>query len=888
MNVSEIRLPFVRTLAFVRGATSASSARHENAETTVLLDAADRTPSALIEQLQTRLAGLTEEEVGERRAVHGRNAVAHERRTSWPTLLFNNLKNPFIAVLVLLGAVSYATDDMKGTVVVSVMVVVSVVMRFLQEYRSSKAADTLRSLVLTTATVSRDGKRCEVPFEDLVPGDIVHLSAGDMVPADVRLLSAKDVFVSQSALTGESLPVEKLDQESAGSPAGTHALGRANLCFMGTNLVSGTATAVVILTGSRTQFGSLAKSVVNQRALTSFDKGVNRVSWVLIRFMLVMVPVVFLLNGFVKGDFKQAFLFAIAVAVGLTPEMLPMVVTANLARGAVAMSRHKVIVKRLNAIQNLGAMDVLCTDKTGTLTQDKVVLEKHLNLTGRSDLRVLELAYLNSYYQTGLKNLLDRAVLEHVELAHELDVLQHYTKVDEIPFDFTRRRMSVVVANGDTRHVLICKGAVEEMLTVCSGAELGGDVVALSSERQREALALVRGLNEEGFRVVAVASKTLPPQDVTYSVSDERDLVLAGFMAFLDPPKASASQAIAALQGHGVRVVVLTGDNDVVTRRVCRDVGLPIDRVVLGHEVDDASDTEVADLAETTAVFAKLNPAQKARIVRALQGCGHTVGYLGDGINDAPALRDADVGISVDTATDIARESADIILLEKSLLVLEDGVLRRREVYGNIVKYIKMTASSNFGNVFSVLIASAVLPFLPMLPVQLLIQNLLYDFSQLSLPWDRMDPEFLTKPRKWDASGIARFMAYIGPISSVFDVTTFAVLWFVMGASTVARQGVFQSGWFIEGLLSQTLIVHMIRTKKVPFLQSTAALPVLLLTTAVMAVGIYLPFSRLGGATGMARLPWTYFPWLAVTLLAYCVLTQGVKTWYIRRFHAWL
>ncbi len=888
MNLSEIRLPFVRALTFERGPASAPSTRHENAETISLLDAADRTQSALLEQLQTRLSGLTDEEVRERRTVHGRNTVAHERATPWMMLLLNNLKNPFIGVLALLGAVSYATDDVKGTAVVSVMVVVSVAMRFVQEYRSSKAADTLRTLVLTTATVSRDGQRCEMPFEDLVPGDILHLSAGDMVPADVRLLSAKDVFVSQSALTGESLPVEKLEQEPFQSPAVADALARPNLCFMGTNLVSGTATTVVILTGARTQFGSLAKSVVEHRALTSFDKGVNRVTWVLIRFMLVMVPVVFLLNGFVKGDFKEAFLFAIAVAVGLTPEMLPMVVTANLARGAVAMSRHKVIVKRLNAIQNLGAMDVLCTDKTGTLTQDKVVLEKHLNLTGTSDLRVLELAYLNSYYQTGLKNLLDRAVLEHVELAHEFDVLQHFTKVDEIPFDFTRRRMSVVVANGETRQVLICKGAVEEMLTVCSGAELGAEVVTLSPARQQEALALVRGLNEEGFRVVAVASKTLPPHDATYGVSDERGLVLAGFMAFLDPPKASASDAIAALRGHGVRVVVLTGDNDVVTRRVCCDVGLPIDRVVLGHEVDDASDAELADLSESTAVFAKLTPAQKARIVRALQGRGHTVGYLGDGINDAPALRDADVGISVDTATDIARESADIILLEKSLLVLEDGVLRGREVYGNIVKYIKMTASSNFGNVFSVLIASAVLPFLPMLPVQLLIQNLLYDFSQLSLPWDRMDPEFLTKPRKWDANGIARFMAYIGPISSVFDVTTFAVLWFVIGASTVARQGLFQSGWFIEGLLSQTLIVHMIRTKKVPFIQSTAALPVLLLTTGVMAVGIYLPFSRLGIATGMARLPWGYFPWLAVTLLAYCALTQGVKTWYIRRFHAWL
>ncbi len=888
MNLSEVRLPNVRALAIARAETSAPNARPENAETAVLLAAADCDGSTLIDRLKTRLTGLTEEEVCDRRAVHGRNAVAHERSTPWPMLLLNNLKNPFIGVLVLLGAVSFATDDLKGTVVVSVMVVVSVVMRLLQEYRSSKAADALRTMVLTTATVSRDGRRCEVPFDELVPGDIVHLSAGDMVPADVRLLTAKDVFVSQSALTGESLPVEKLEQEPPASRAAADVLARANLCFMGTNLVSGTATALAVLTGARTQFGSLAKTVVNQRAVTSFDKGVNRVTWVLIRFMLVMVPVVFLLNGFVKGDWKEAFLFAIAVAVGLTPEMLPMVVTANLARGAVAMSRHKVIVKRLNAIQNLGAMDVLCTDKTGTLTQDHVVLEKHLDLTGTSDLRVLELAYLNSYYQTGLKNLLDRAVLHHVELAHEFDVLQHYTKVDEIPFDFTRRRMSVVVSNGDSRHVVICKGAVEEMLAVCSTAELGGEIVDLSSARRLAALALVRSLNEEGFRVVAVASKTLPPQEATYSVGDERDLVLAGFMAFLDPPKASAGQAIGALQRHGVRVVVLTGDNDVVTRRVCRDVGLPIDRVALGQDVDVASDAELAEMSESTAIFAKLTPAQKARIVRALQGRGHTVGYLGDGINDAPALRDADVGISVDTATDIARESADIILLEKSLLVLEDGVLRGREVYGNIVKYIKMTASSNFGNVFSVLVASAVLPFLPMLPVQLLIQNLLYDFSQLSLPWDRMDREFLTKPRKWDATGIARFMAYIGPISSVFDVTTFGVLWFVIGASTVARQGVFQSGWFIEGLLSQTLIVHMIRTKKVPFLQSTAALPVLVLTTAVMSVGIYLPFSRLGSATGMAHLPWTYFPWLAVTLLAYCALTQGVKTWYIRRFHAWL
>ena len=608
-------------------------------------------------------------------------------------------------------------------------------------------------------------------------------------------------------------------------------------------------------------FGSLAKSVVGHRTLTSFDRGVNAVTWVLIRFILVMVPIVFLLNGFVKGDFKEAFLFAIAVAVGLTPEMLPMVVTANLARGAVKMAKQKVIVKRLNAIQNLGAMDVLCTDKTGTLTEDRVVMEKHRNIRGEVDLRVLEYAYLNSYYQTGLKNLLDRAVLDHVELEHQLDVLQHAEKIDEIPFDFLRRRMSVVVSNPSRERVLICKGAVEEVFAICTQVDLGDQVLPFSDALCDEATAVVRALNEDGFRVVAVAHKTVPVSKDIYSVADEHDLVLAGFIGFLDPPKETAREAIAALHAHGVDVVVLTGDNDIVTRRVCRDVGIPADAVVLGSQLEGLSDDELQTAVQGVSIFAKLNPLQKARIIRALQQRGHTVGYLGDGINDAAALRDADVGISVDTATDIARESADIILLEKSLLVLETGVLKGREVYGNIIKYIKMTASSNFGNVFSVLVASAFIPFLPMLPVQLLVLNLLYDFSQLSLPWDRMDAEFLRIPRKWDTTGIARFMVWIGPISSVFDITTFLLLWFVFHAKGPGGEAIFQSGWFIESLLSQTLIVHMIRTEKIPFLQSRAAVPVLLLTSVIMGVGLYLPYSTTGvgrepraGAGGVLRL----------------------------------
>jgi Mg2+-importing ATPase len=879
-------------------ATGASSA---------LLDASKDQVTSVFETLGTTPEGLTESDVLSRLELYGHNTVAHERATPWPQMLLNNFRNPFILVLFVLGAVSYATGDLRGTAVVSVMVGVSVVMRFFQEFRSSRAAEALRAMVRTTATVTRrysqnadpellvSDKR-EVPFEDLVPGDIVHLSAGDMIPADIRLIGSKDLYVSQSALTGEAMPVEKYDtlagvvEKSADetSIGGVNALDHNNLCFMGTTVISGAGTAVVVSTGSQTVFGSLAKSIVGHRTLTSFDRGVNAVTWVLIRFIVVMVPIVFLLNGLVKGDFKEAFLFAIAVAVGLTPEMLPMVVTANLAKGAVTMAKQKVIVKRLNAIQNLGAMDVLCTDKTGTLTQDRVMLEKHRDVRGEISLPVLEYAYLNSYYQTGLKNLLDRAVLEHVELEHEIDVLQHAEKVDEIPFDFLRRRMSVVVTNPSRERVLICKGAVEEVFSICTHVDLDGQVRPFSGALRDQANAVVRALNEDGFRVVAVAHKTVPLSTDVFSVADEHDLVLAGFIGFLDPPKDSARDAIAALRAHGVNVVVLTGDNDIVTRRVCREVGIPADHVVLGSQLDDLSDDALRTIVEQTSIFAKLNPLQKARIIRALQRGGHTVGYLGDGINDAAALRDADVGISVDTATDIARESADIILLEKSLLVLETGVLKGREVYGNIIKYIKMTASSNFGNVFSVLVASAFIPFLPMLPVQLLVLNLLYDFSQLSLPWDRMDAEFLRIPRKWDTTGIARFMMWIGPISSVFDITTFLLLWFVFHANGPAGEPLFQSGWFIESLLSQTLIIHMIRTEKIPFIQSRAAVQVLLLTSLIMGVGLYLPYSTLGAAVSLVHLPATFFVWLVVTLLSYGALTQLVKTWYMRRFHAWL
>ncbi len=848
-------------------------------------------------ELETTHAGLRDAEVEKRRLHFGRNLVAHEKPPAWYKQLGHAFANPFNLLVTTLAVVSAFTGDTKAVVVIGLMVVLSTGLRFAQEFRSNKAAEALRALVRTSTTVEREGdefspestltRRREIPMEELVPGDIVYLSAGDMIPADVRLIAAKDLFVTQSALTGEAMPVEKV--ERAERPATPLAITELpTICFMGTSVVSGTARAVVATTGTRTLVGGMAKGLVGQRVTTSFDVGVHKVSWLFIRFILVMVPVVFLLNGFSKHDWLQAFLFGLAIAVGLTPEMLPMIVTTNLAKGAVAMARHKTIVKRLSSIQNFGAMDVLCTDKTGTLTQDKVVLMRHINVVGEEDDWVLALAYLNSYYQTGLKNLLDVAVLEHGEIHAELKIDRAYGKTDEIPFDFTRRRMSVVVDHEGMHHQLICKGAVEEVLAVCTRAHDEDRVVELDAERREDAKELVAELNEDGFRVVAVAYRDFPRSHGAYSVADESDLVLAGFIGFLDPPKESAAPALRALAQHGVQMKILTGDNDLVTRKVCRDVGLDPEHIITGSQLAGLDDSGIGDIADHGVVFCKLTPDDKVRIVRALRARGHTVGFMGDGINDAGALRESDVGISVDTAVDIAKESADIILLEKSLMVLEEGVIEGRKTFGNTIKYIKMTASSNFGNVFSVLVASAFLPFLPMLPIQLLTNNLLYDFSQASIPWDEMDSEYLTVPRKWLADDIGRFMIFIGPISSIFDIVTYLLMWFVFAANRPSEQALFHSGWFIESLLTQTLIVHMIRTSKVPFVQSRAAWPVLALTAVIMFCGIVLPFSFFGPKLGLVPLPASYFAWLAAILLSYSLLTQAMKVWYIRRFRNWL
>ena len=846
-----------------------------------LLDSARLETTTILTQLNTSPAGLSQEEYEARLEQYGPNVVARERRQSPLLRLLDNIKNPLVILLTALGLLSYFTSDVQGAIVIAIMVLLGVVLRFFQEMRADNAAERLKAMVSTTATVIRNGMRQEVALQELVPGDIVQLSAGDMIPADVRILTAKDLFINQAALTGESLPVEKTS--AVPGSKGYDALEMPNIGFLGSNVESGTASAVVILTGSATYFGSLASSITGLRQLTSFDKGINKFTWLMISFMLVMVPAVFVINGVSKGNWLEAFLFALAVAVGLTPEMLPMIVTVNLSKGAIAMSHKKVIVKRLNSIQNFGAMDVLCTDKTGTITEGRIVLEKHLDVSGHENDEILYQAYLNSYYQTGLKNLMDVAVLDHVQLERRALVDDRYHKIDEIPFDFRRRRMSVVVEDDEGNRLLITKGAVEELFNISTCVEVRGEVLERLPEYDLKRKALVDQLNSQGFRVIAVAYKPLPAGgEADYSVLDESDMILKGFLAFLDPPKESASEALSKLNQYNVQVKILTGDNDLVTTTICQQVGLAVENILLGSDIEKMSEAELVQAAEKTSVFAKLSPTHKELIIRALQKSGHVVGFMGDGINDAPALKAADVGISVNSAVDIAKESSDIILLENSLLVLEQGVIEGRKVFGNIIKYIKMVASSNFGNMFSVIGASAFLPFLPMLPLQVLTNNLLYDFSQTSIPTDEVDPEWLAKPRKWTIGELRRFIVFIGPISSIFDYCTFFLMLYVFNCW--ANPTLFQTGWFVESLFTQTLIVHVIRTNKIPFIQSRASWPLLLTSVVIAGVGAYLPFSPLASVLGFTALPPTYWLFLLAMLLSYVALTQVVKVWFVRRF----
>lgn len=845
---------------------------------------------------QTSKNGLTSEEIENRQSIYGTNEVAHEQKKN-PVSTFIN---PFIGVLTVLVVISFVLDvllanpgeqDWTAIFIILTMVIASTILRFCQEWKANASSEALLKMVTNTCYVRRAGQHDEeINITELVPGDIVMIAAGDMIPADLRIIEAKDLFVSQSSLTGESDPIEKRPETNANKHRKGSVIELENICFMGSNVVSGSATGIVIATGNDTYLGTIARSIAGHRAATAFDKGISKVSFLLIRFMLIMIPFVFLVNGVTKGDWLEAFIFAVSVAVGLTPEMLPMIVTANLAKGAVAMSKKKTIVKDLNAIQNFGAMNILCTDKTGTLTCDQIVLEKYINADGSSDesRRILRHAYFNSFFQTGLKNLMDKAILSHVkELSLEY-LKDNYVKVDEIPFDFTRRRMSVVVEDRQGKRQIITKGAVEEMLAICSHAEFDGEVHPMTEALKHKAHRIIEQMNKQGMRVIAVAQKSYLDKACDFCVEDEKEMVLIGYLAFLDPPKQSAAKAIQQLHEHGIEVKILSGDNDAVVRTIARQVGINTTNALSGPQLADLNEEEKMKAVRETTVFSKLTPVQKTEIITLLQAQQNTVGFLGDGINDAAALRQSDIGISVDSAVDIAKESADIILLEKSLMVLEDGVLEGRKTFGNITKYIKMTASSNFGNMFSVMAASAFLPFLPMLPIHLLIQNLLYDISQTTIPFDRMDAEYLRKPRKWDASDLSRFMIFIGPISSIFDIVTYLVMWFAFSCQSMEHQTLFQSGWFIEGLLSQTLIVHMIRTRKVPFIQSRASWQVTGLTLLIMATGILIPFTPFGTSIGLEALPASYFPWLFGILLSYCVLTQLIKNWYIHRFTKWL
>jgi Mg2+-importing ATPase len=858
-----------------------------------VVDAAALDVAGVYAQQTSRPEGLTADEASARLAQYGENVLAKDRQPGFFLLLWHALRDPLVVLLAVLAAVSLVTGDGRSAAMMLSMIVLSVGLKLVQESKANHAAAKLKAMISVKATVLRGGAPQELAVSHLVPGDVVKLTAGDMIPGDVRVVQSKDLFVIQGSLTGESYPVEKFSVETkrADSPP----LELTSIAFLGTSVGSGSATAVVVATGKDTYLGGMAEALQAPVAPTAFDRGIAQFTRLMLAFMAVMVPLVFAINGLTKGSWGEAFFFAVAVAVGLTPEMLPMIVTICLSKGAVAMGKKQVIIKRIHAIQNFGAMDVLCTDKTGTLTQDEITLERYCDPMLREDEDVLALAYVNSHFQTGLKSVLDRAVLAHEE-SHAHARVPELAKVDEIPFDFERRIMSVVVRTPDGGDRIVSKGAPEAIFQRCTSFRLDGELLpmdhphieALSKEYER--------LSSDGFRVLAIATKdapahgAVPAHSTPYGKADERDLVLEGYVAFLDPPKESAAAAIAALSAHGVAVKVITGDNDLVARKLCSQVGLPTEHVLLGDAVEKLSDEELADAAEQTTLFARVSPAHKQRIIEALKSRKHTVGFMGDGINDAPALHAADVGISVDTAVDIAKEAADIILLEKSLLVLDEGVLEGRKVFANIVNYVRMGASSNFGNMFSVLGASVFVPFLPMQPIQILANNLLYDLSQTAIPTDAVDDERVQRPRAWDLKELTRFIVFIGPCSSIFDYTTYFVMlyafkcWDVSTPALAAHSAsLFQTGWFVESLLTQTLIIHVIRTNKIPFLQSRPSGFLLGTSLAILAIGVALPFTPVGHYLGFTALPLLYWPYLAATLFCYVLLTQGAKAWLLHR-----
>ena len=846
----------------------------------------------LIDELKTNLAdGLGIDYIEEYQDEYGLNEIESTETDNWFIKVFHSFINPFSIVLLFLSAILAITKDYSGSAVILFMVMVGGITKYVQEEKSNEAGEKLKSLIRTTSTVLRFGKKQEIDIKELVVGDVVFLAAGDIIPADLRIIKSKDLFISQSNLTGESDPVEKfsiLSEKTLNSDSKSP-LDYENLCFMGTNVVSGSATAIIVAIGSNTCFGNVVNTVLDGKVETDFDKGLKAISYLLIHFMLVMILIIFCINGIVKKDWLNAFMFAVSIAVGLTPEMLPMIITTNLAKGAVNMSKKKTIVKNLNSIQSFGAMDVLCTDKTGTLTEDRIVLQYHLDIKGEENSEVLKYGYLNSQFQTGLKNLLDLAIIDKSLERGFFELNYKFTKIDEIPFDFVRKRMSVVLKDNNSNNVkIITKGAVEEMLSICKYTDYNGVVEELTDEKKAMSNQIVSKLNNDGMRVIAIAYKNEPNYNESFSANNENEMVLVGYLSFLDPPKASAFNAIKKLKETGVKVKVLTGDNETVSSFVCKKVGIERLNVVLGGEIENLTDDKLKPVVEQNDIFAKLTPQQKARIVRILREDGHVVGFMGDGINDAPAMKQADIGISVDTAVDVAKESADMILLKKDLTVLKDGVIEGRKIFCNILKYIKMTTSSNFGNMFSILFASVFLPFLPMLPMQILVLNLLYDISQMFIPWDEVDKEQLEKQKKWNASSIKRFMIWVGPISSIFDIATFLIMYYIFGCVSSDKQALFNTAWFVESLITQSSIVHLIRTEKIPFVESVSARSVWMSSLIVLIISCILPFSPVAKYLKMVALPFSFFCYLVVILILYAGLLQLTKKIYIKKYGDWL
>lgn len=845
-----------------------------------LLTNSQKSPEDVLKELNTTNEGLSDQKSRIVLSRYGLNEVTQEKRESWPIRLFKTFANALNFLLFALIIISLVTKDTRTATIILTMICISVGIKFFQESQAYNSAEALKSMVKTTCTVIRNGRAREIDLKRVVPGDIISLTAGDLIPADLRLIESKELFANQSILTGESLPVEKhvySQQENITNPLELH-----NICYMGTNVESGRGLGVVLQTGPNTYFGSLAKDLVGQRIPTSFDKGIDQFTWLMVGFMAIMVPTVFLINGLTKGNWFEAFMFGLSIAVGLTPEMLPALVAINLSKGAIALSKKKVIVKRLNSIQNFGAMDILCTDKTGTITQNRIVMIDNVNINGKTDLNILNFAFINSIFQTAFKNLLDSAVIKHGEDHKITEIKNDFQKIDELPFDFVRRRLSVIVEDKNKQRTLICKGAVEEVLNICSQYEVNGKTYDLGEKEREKLKKMSEKYSRNGFRVITIAHRHIESGHDFYTQADEKNLVFSGLMTFLDPPKESAATAIKELNGHGVAVKILTGDNELVTQKIAHDVGLNVDNVLMGYQIEKMTDEDLKKVVEKTTVFAKLSPEHKRRVIVALQKTNHVVGFLGDGINDAPGLRAADIGISVDGAVDIAKESADIILLEMSLSVLSTGVVEGRKVFGNIIKYVKMGASSNFGNMFSVIGASLFVPFLPMMPIQVLVNNLLYDISQTAIPTDKVDDEYTSKPRKWEIKDIGRFMIFIGPMSSIFDYATYLTMLFIFKSWN--NPSLFQTGWFVESLVTQTMIVHVIRSRQMPFFQTWASLPLVLTTICVIGTGIALTYSPIASSLHFTPLPPLYWPILIFFLLTYILITQVMKSWYYKKF----